>query len=140
MKHGKKTVILKKTKRNLLQWENIWSSMCRTNANPLSSSLEKKIVVANNRRIDMFKTANLFIHFDNLVNLFLVSWPTESSWPPIDHRHDIVDHMVLEQENTGDKCNLEVVDLGTSVTPFTEDYVADVKESCSTTEYFCHAR
>jgi hypothetical protein len=61
-------------------------------------------------------------------------------WPPIDHRHDIVDHMVLEQENTGDECNLEVVDLATSVTPFTEEYVADLKESCSTTEYFCHAR
>jgi hypothetical protein len=48
--------------------------------------------------------------------------------------------MVFEQENNADECNLEVVDSDTSVTPFTEDYVADVKEICSTTEYFCHAR
>jgi hypothetical protein len=48
--------------------------------------------------------------------------------------------MVFEQENNADECNLQVVDSDTSVTPFTEDYVADVKESCSTTEYFCHAR
>jgi hypothetical protein len=48
--------------------------------------------------------------------------------------------MVFEQENNADECNLEVVDPDTSVTPFTEDYVADVKEICSTTEYFCHAR